>query len=73
VNELSVETEIWLKFLGDFGPTTNAKNCEMKGYMLGEDGEGGKVYLNNEDFRSMSHAANEVADWLEARAAQCSE
>jgi len=67
VKELSVESQIWLKFLGDFGPTVNTADCLMKGWMS-DEGHVSSVYLNNQDFRSMAHAANEVADWLEARA-----
>jgi len=69
MNDLSVEAQQWLLELGNFGPTVNTADCLMKGWTW--DDESGcpvKTYYSNEDFRSMVSAANEVADWLEARA-----
>lgn len=70
MKELSIEAQQWLQVIGNFEPTINTADCLMKGWSMDEDGYPCKTYYNNEDFRSMSHAANEIADWLEERADQ---
>lgn len=60
----------WMKFLGNFGPTVNVENRQIKGYMLDpDDGEGGKVYLDSNELRALAESCEEMAEWLDARAA----
>lgn len=65
--ELSNTAKATMKFLGDFGPTSNAQNREVKGYMYDDEG-GGKVYLSADELREMAASCIEVADWLDKRA-----
>lgn len=61
--DLSEYTRVTMEELGDFGPTVNVKNCEIKGYM-----QDGKVYWNSVDLRAIANSCIEVADWLDNRA-----
>jgi len=58
-----------MKELGEFSPTASVQNREVKGYMIGADGEGGKTYFTSADLREIATACNEVAQWLDDRAA----
>lgn len=59
-----------LKFLGSFSPTVNASHKMLKGYMYDcDEGECGRVYLEPSDLMAIASACNEVAEWLEERAA----
>ena len=69
--ELSAKAQETMKFLGDFGPTVNAQNREVKGYMHDDEG-GGKVYLSAVELREMAASCIEVADWLDKRAEHAS-
>ena len=64
---LSIKAKSWMMFLGDFGPTIDAKSKTLKGYMHDEDG-GGKVYITATELRELADCCNEVADWLDKRA-----
>lgn len=64
---LSIKAKSWMMFLGDFGPTVNAKEKTLKGYMHDEDG-GGEAYMTATDLRELAASCNEVADWLDKRA-----
>lgn len=52
-----------LKELGEFGPTVNPVNRELKGYI------DGKCYYDSKDLRELAAACIEAADWLDLRAA----
>lgn len=54
--------------LGSFGPTTKSNEKLIKGYMVDEDGERGKIYFDSDDLRRMAAGMIEVAEWLENRA-----
>lgn len=59
-----------LEFLGSFSPTVNPSHKMIKGYLYdGDEGEVGRVYLEPSDLRALASACNEVAEWLEERAA----
>lgn len=64
VSEKARET---MKFIGGFGPTVNAQNREVKGYMMVDDG-GYSVYIDSSRLREIAAGCNEVADWLDRRA-----
>lgn len=66
-NNLSSLTKTWMKFLGNFSPTSNASERQLKGYMYDDEG-GGKVYLDSSELRELATACNEAADWLDKRA-----
>jgi len=51
--------------LGNFGPTVNAANREVKGYM-----EDGKIYWRSKDLREIAESCIAVANWLDLRAEQ---
>lgn len=58
-----------MEFLGNFAPTVRPEAKEVKGYMLDKDGDGVRVYLEPGYLRLIASACNEVAEWLEERAA----
>lgn len=59
----------YMDFLGEFGPTANIDDRQIKGYMIDcNSGEGCKVYLSSEELRKIAIACIEVADWLDNRA-----
>lgn len=65
--ELNPRTLELMDEFGNFGPTANPLEGTVKGYMLGEDGEGGKTYFDSKDLREFAKAFEEVAAWLEDR------
>lgn len=65
--DISSLAKKWMDFFGNFGPTVNEKNRELKGYMRDEYGAS-KVYLEAGELREIAAACNEVADWLDKRA-----
>jgi len=67
MKDWSLNAESVMRFLGNFGPTVNAGDRQVKGYMLDEDGDAGKVYLNPNDLRDIAAACLEVAAWLNER------
>lgn len=67
-NEVSEKTRQLLDEFGSLGPTVNAGNKELKGYMIDKGGDAGKVYLSASDLRELAAACIEAADWLERRA-----
>lgn len=67
-NDLSERARDTMSELGNFGPTTNAKEREVKGYMLDPGGDAGKAYYNSSELRTMAEDLSEVADWLDKRA-----
>lgn len=58
-----------MRELGNFVPTSNASNREVKGYTLDAEGEAGKTYYRAAGLRQISGHLCIVADWLDARAA----
>lgn len=54
--------------LGNCGPTARARDREVKGYSLNEDGDTASFYRDSNDLRSMARGLHEVADWLDDRA-----
>jgi len=64
-SELSEQTRKDMRFLGHFSPCSDGES--FKGYMVGEDGEEGKVYLYESDFRNLAASCLEVAEYLAAR------
>lgn len=60
--ELSADTLSVMAELGNFGPTTNVSNREVKGYV------DGKVYYSSADLRRVAAACEEVAAWLDEMA-----
>lgn len=54
--------------LGNFSPTVHPLSREVKGYMLCDDGDDGRVYWSSSDLRRTAAACMQVADWLDARA-----
>lgn len=71
-DEVSDKARDVMKSLGNFGPTVNAANREVKGSTYDEDCEdcGGcvKTYYTSADLREIAAACAEVADWLDKRA-----
>lgn len=59
-----------LEWLGNFGPTVVAKNCEIKGYMVDSDGDTCKTYLNSTVLREIAEDFISVAQWLDERATE---
>ncbi len=51
--------------LGDFSPTVNAANKEIKGYM-----DDGKTYWDSAYLRELAESCVAVANWLDLRAEQ---
>jgi len=66
--DVSKEARETMTDIGEFSPTCHAQNKEVKGYMLGRDGEGGKAYWDSSYLRTMAKHFVEVADWLDTRA-----
>lgn len=66
--EVTENSRAWMRTLGNFGPTVNPLYREVKGYMLGESGEGEKAYFDSKELRALAASCIEVADWLDARA-----
>lgn len=69
-NDLTKNTLAWMKLLGDFSPTSNVAQSQVKGYMLDNDGEGCKVYFDAGELRELAIACLEVSDWLMVRASK---
>ena len=65
-SSLSTDAQYTMQQLGDFGPTLNTAEKEVKGYPQ----EQGKTYWSSDDLRKMSKHLVEVAEWLEQRAAK---
>jgi len=59
----SLKAAAILKELGEFSPTANPMNRELKGYI------DGKCYYDSRDLRGLAAACIEAADWLDFRAA----
>ena len=66
-DDISDKGKAWMRDLGNFGPTANAKERTVKGYMHDDDGGDGRTYLDSGDLRGLAAACNEVADWLDKR------
>jgi hypothetical protein len=58
-----------MREIGNFAPTTNVRNREVKGYTLDGDGEAGKTYYQSPNLRQIATHLCVVADWLDRRAA----
>lgn len=65
MKELSQNAQDTLEWLGNFGPTVNVEEMQMKGWV-----DGDKCYLSAKSFRNMADEFLEIAQWLEDRAAQ---
>ena len=57
-----------MEWLGNFGPTVNVANRELKGRMVDSDDDVGKAYIEAFYARRLAKSLNAVADWLDARA-----
>ena len=66
--DVSAETRDTMKDLGNFGPTVNQADREVKGYTPDADGELRKTYWTSANLRAMAGHLHEVADWLDQRA-----
>lgn len=60
--DLPVKVREDMEFLGNFSPT--ARGESLKGYMIDDDGEGGKVYLHESDLRGLAESLVMVADLM---------
>jgi hypothetical protein len=60
--ELSKQAKEDLKFLGNFTPCSDGES--FKGYMLDDEGNGGKVYLHESDFLNIAKSCIEAANYL---------
>jgi hypothetical protein len=67
-NDLSDKTREVMQWMGNFSPTYNVEDKEVKGYKLYTDGESGKAYLTSDQLRDISDACLMVAEWLDKRA-----
>ncbi len=67
--DLSDNARDTMEGLGNFGPTSNPLNAEVKGYVACEPGEDGRTYYGPDDLREIAAGCIEVADWLDARRA----
>ena len=59
--EVSKEARETMDELGNFGPTGNIANKEVKGYLHDEEG-GGKAYYSSNELREMAKHFIEVAE-----------
>lgn len=71
--EVSESARGWMRTLGNFSPTVNPDNREVKGAILGEYGDAEKAYFSSKELRELAAACSEVADWLDKRAAATDE
>lgn len=71
--EVSESARGWMRTLGNFSPVVNPDYREVKGSMLGEYGDAEKTYFDSKELRELAAACNEVADWLDERAAAAEE
>ena len=70
INSISLNAKAVMDALGNFGPTVNAKDKQVKGYTMDSDtGECGKAYYTSDELRLIASGCTEVADWLDKRAA----
>lgn len=67
-NDISENAKLWMRELGNFGPTHNAAEKMVKGCTLDNFGDAVKIYYDSDNLRQMAKACIEVADWLDARA-----
>lgn len=56
---LSQNAKDTMRLLGNFGPTVNVANREVKGYTYAADGEGGKAYYDSNDLRNIAAGLSE--------------
>lgn len=69
INDVSQKARDVMDALGNFGPTVNALNREVKGYTMDSNtGDCGKAYYSSDDLRNIAAGCIEVADWLDKRA-----
>lgn len=69
INDVSKKARDVMDDLGNFGPTVNALNREVKGYKMDSNtGDCGKQYYSSDDLRNIAAGCTEVADWLDKRA-----
>lgn len=72
-NDLPEHVRDTLKELGDYTPTVNVLNRELKGVAYDpEDGGCVKSYLTSNDLRKLSETFLIVAAWLDERALSAS-
>ena len=70
INGVSLNAKEVMDTLGNFGPTVNARQKQVKGYTMDSDtGECGNVYYSSDELRLIASGCTEVADWLDKRAA----
>lgn len=71
LNGLSPNALDVLKDLGNYGPTVNKQDREVKGWAYDHDLDYVvKSYYTSDDLREISRACLEIADWLDTRAEQ---
>lgn len=58
-----------MRCLGNFVPTIHAQDRQVKGYAPWGNEFAGKVYLTSTDLREVAQHLQEIADWLDVRAA----
>lgn len=56
-----------LKIMGDFGPTKNIKEKEIKGTQIDDWNSSYSIYINSNELRQYAAGLIEVADWLDKR------
>ena len=66
---LSSNAKTAMDALGNFWPTVNVNDRQVKGYTMDSDtGECGKTYFTSDDLRDIASGCTEVAEWLDRRA-----
>lgn len=67
--DISNIAKAWMKLLGNFGPTVLPERKELKGYTADDCGDQVKTYYDSGELRELAASCQEVADWLDRRAA----
>ena len=67
-NDLSENARGVMRDLGHFGPTIRPELREVKGWF-----DGDKIYWTSDGLRCMAAGLQEVADWLDKRAAEAAD
>ena len=62
MSELTPAAKDTLKWLGCFGPTVRGDS--FKGWMLDEEGDAEKIYVNEGILRNIAKGCIEAAEWM---------
>ena len=65
--DVSAEARDTMAFLGDFGPTVNIADRQIKGWKDTVEDGSHSVYIDSTELREMAAHFIEVADWLDRR------